>query len=73
MTPVPANRLRREIRTIVVSFKSAEGYRDDEAVAEARRRAHKLLDGVAVEIEPERDEELAAVLSDARRTVGRSR
>jgi hypothetical protein len=62
-------RTQLEIRTIVASFKSAEQERDDSIVRVARQRANRLLDRVAMRIDAERDEELAALLRDARREV----
>jgi hypothetical protein len=56
-----------EIKTIVVTFRSAKHFGGD--VDGARQRAEQLLDRVAVKIESQPDEELQALLHAARRQI----
>jgi hypothetical protein len=68
----PHQRLALEIRSVRVTFRAALRHREVRGGAQlldAQRRALHMLDAIAIRIDPERDEDLARLLEEARTEV----
>jgi hypothetical protein len=68
MTNSPQRRAEMRIRTVLVTFRAAAAT-DPAQARGAAQRARALLDHVAVEIQPDLDDNLAAQLAEARREI----